>query len=102
MFICTAINYFLGSISNNKLAKKWLETVKPVLKQQFARVGSFDTETDMDFIEFEDQNRNEFPLLLKGRQNMHFAKTNLVLEKRYDIATVFFTKIPVIRKFFHY
>ena len=33
---------------------------------------------------------------------MHFAKTNLVLEKRYDIATVFFTKIPVIRKFFHY
>ena len=33
---------------------------------------------------------------------MHFAKINLVLEKRYDIATVFFTKIPVIRKFFHY
>ena len=31
---------------------------------------------------------------------MHYAKTNLVLEKRYDIATVFFTKLPIIRRLF--
>ena len=32
VFTCTAINYLLGTYSNEKLAKKWLETVKPLLK----------------------------------------------------------------------
>ena len=38
--------------------------------------------------------------MLKGRENIIYAKTNLVLEKRHDIATVFFTKLPLIKKLF--
>ena len=38
--------------------------------------------------------------MLRGRENIVYAKTNLVLEKRHDIATVFFTKLPIIQKFF--
>jgi len=67
-----------------------------VLKQNFAQIGAFNTDTDMDFVVFEDQSLYQYPLMLRGRENMVYAKTNLVLEKRHDIATVLFTKLPII------
>ena len=100
IFAICGFNYALGRYSNNQLAQQWLDIVKPVLKQNFSKIGSFDADTEIDMVYFEDQNVNEYPLLLKGRENMIYAKTNLVLEKRHDLATVFFTKIPMIRRLF--
>ena len=74
--------------------------MKPILKQNFAFIGSSNTDTEMDFVTFEDQTTHHYPLMLKGRENIIYAKTNLVLEKRHDIATVFFTKLPLIKKLF--
>ena len=54
IFAMCAINYVIGKYSNNSLAYVWLEAVKPILKQNFAFIGSSNTDTEMDFVTFED------------------------------------------------
>ena len=51
--IC-GLNYAIGKYSNNQLGQMWLDAVKPVLKQNFSKIGSFDAETDIEFVYFED------------------------------------------------
>ena len=87
--------YVTGRMMNEKIANRWLTSLKPVIAENFARVGTSD---DMSCIEFEDSSACEFPLLLGGRENLVYANLNLTLNKRHDIATMVVTTL--LKRFF--
>lgn len=75
-----ACNYFAGRRQNTRHATLWLKAMQPIIKNNFARVGSVDNPAEEDDIVFEDHSSNEFPLLLGGRENLIYANLQLILE----------------------
>lgn len=93
--------FLIGRFLNKRLANKWLDTVRPALKDAFAVVGSEVIEkAPYEVVVFEDSTSHEFSIKLAGRQSTKYADFSLSLKKRHDISTMLFTQVPLVGRLF--